>query len=151
MSLQRSHAALLCGGFLWRIAVEYVSLSEAVQGPWGIYNDDRYMFTVKDADGVEYVDDNLTIDEMDILCGVYLTFMGICDQTAKLSWYPLVYIFDGSGEDVGRWMDHNEMLWEKQNKSILNPNVNNNLHIPVNITQWQDKLRGFGGSWHSVK
>ncbi|KAF9440783.1 hypothetical protein P691DRAFT_767257 [Macrolepiota fuliginosa MF-IS2] len=137
MSLQHSHAALLHGGFLWRIAVEYVSLSEAVQGPWGIYNNNRYMFTVKDADGVEYVDDNLTVNEMDILCGVYLTFTGIHDQTVKLSWYPLAYIFDGSGEDVGHWTDHNKMLWEKWNKSILNPN--------------QDKLWGFGGSQCSMK
>lgn len=31
---------------------------------------------VEDSDGVQYVDDDLTRDEMDVLSGIYLTFTG---------------------------------------------------------------------------
>lgn len=70
------------------------------------------------------------VQEITVLMLVYL---GVHTQMAKLSWFLLACLFDGSGENLGHWTEHNEMLYQRWRKSILDPNVNN-LCIPVNIT-----------------
>ncbi|KAF9439550.1 hypothetical protein P691DRAFT_635241, partial [Macrolepiota fuliginosa MF-IS2] len=94
------------GGYVWHIASKYISFSEVVRGPWGICDVTNKMFRVEDSNGIKYVDDDLTDDELEILCGVYRMFTGVGRDVAKLSWYPLG--FEGSGEDFGRWTPRNE-------------------------------------------
>lgn len=76
MMVWRSRAALLKGGFVCRIALQYISMSEAVQGPLGVQDDPAHMLIVKDSSGVEYIDDKLTQSKLDVLCGLYKTFTG---------------------------------------------------------------------------
>ncbi|KAF9439579.1 hypothetical protein P691DRAFT_690317, partial [Macrolepiota fuliginosa MF-IS2] len=64
------------GGYVWCIASKYINFSEAVRGPWGICNITNKMFRVEDSNGIEYVDDDLTDNELEILCGVYRMFTG---------------------------------------------------------------------------
>lgn len=74
MTQRRARAALLKGGFVWRVALDYMSSSEIVRGPCGVHDDPKHMFTVKDSYGTEYVDDELTGEEFDALCGMYHSF-----------------------------------------------------------------------------
>lgn len=76
MSVRRSRAALLRGGFAWRIALDYIRTNQAIRGPWGVHPDPKHMFVVQDSDGVQYADDELTNNEYDVLSGIYLTFTG---------------------------------------------------------------------------
>ncbi|KAF9440360.1 hypothetical protein P691DRAFT_782554 [Macrolepiota fuliginosa MF-IS2] len=91
----------LRGGFVWRIASKYISFAEAVRGPWGTCDAMNETFIVKDSNGIEYIDNDLTDDKLEVLCGVYRMFTGVGMDIAKLLWYPLAGSFEGSSEDFG--------------------------------------------------
>jgi hypothetical protein len=60
---------------------EGLGVSEILTGPAGLHYNNALNFHAWDQDGVEYVDDNLTKDELDLLCGVYQSFMDeFCDM-----------------------------------------------------------------------
>jgi hypothetical protein len=44
--------------------------------------------------------------------------------------------------DLGWWTEKAERFWEKRTNAILNDEVNNNLRVPLNVTEWRSKLRG---------
>lgn len=69
----------------------------------------------------------------------------------KLSWYPLVPTYEGSGEDQGRWTPHAEQLYKKRKASLLDVNVKNNLSVPVGAKKWRDKLRGMADARRAMK
>ncbi|KXN81192.1 hypothetical protein AN958_05881 [Leucoagaricus sp. SymC.cos] len=145
MALPRARAAIMRGGFARKVALEHMSVSEIAAGPRCIHRGLDEMFVAEDLNGVEYVDDNLTSDEFDVLCGLYITSTGIGSQTGKLSWYPLIGTFEGSGEDMGWWTGRAESLWEKRNRSILDGRPTQNItNLPMNATKWRDKLRAYG-------
>ncbi|XP_006464139.1 hypothetical protein AGABI2DRAFT_194706, partial [Agaricus bisporus var. bisporus H97] len=144
MSSPRARAALMRGGFARRVALQFMNSSEALRGPCGTYHDPHFMFVAKDVNGSEYVDDELSDKEYDLLCGLYLQFTGDHLHVAKVSWFPQCWVFEGSGMDLGRWTKHAERFWEKRTDAILNDEINNNLRVPLNVTQWRSKLRGLG-------
>jgi hypothetical protein len=55
---------------------------------------------------------------------------------AKVCWYPQCWVYNGSGLDLGWWTEKAERFWEKRTNAILNDEVNNNLHVPLNVTEW---------------
>ncbi|KXN83754.1 Dolichyl pyrophosphate Glc1Man9GlcNAc2 alpha-1,3-glucosyltransferase [Leucoagaricus sp. SymC.cos] len=140
LNLPRGRAALLRGGFVRRIALEHVGAWEARCGPCGVHQNIEHMFIAKDSNDVEYVDDNLTNDEFDALCGLYVTFTGSGEQKAMLSWYPRVSVFEGQGLDMGWWTDRVELLWETTTKGI----VSSEFVLPLNYMKWRDKVQGHG-------
>lgn len=70
---RHGRAALLAGGILWRITKDLLSFSDALNGPLARYSG---MFTATDTNGNEYVDDALTEEETDFLCGLYTKCTG---------------------------------------------------------------------------
>jgi hypothetical protein len=50
--------------------------SEALQGPCGLYDNCGHMFVAKDVNGMEYVDDEFSDNEYNMLSGLYYKFMG---------------------------------------------------------------------------
>ena len=68
----RGHTALLRGNFLWRLAIPEVSFDSVLIGPSGWSPNPEEMFIVHDPDtGEEYIDDNLTSIELELLEGRY--------------------------------------------------------------------------------
>lgn len=67
----QSRAALLQGGYLWKVAISGISFDCVTKGPTGYYADPAKMFIVTLPNGQQYVDDMLP--ELDILCllGMY--------------------------------------------------------------------------------
>ncbi len=63
----RGRAALLKGGIVWRIAMDVLQDSEALDGPQG-YDGPCFQLA---HDGGFLVDDDLSADELAIICGVY--------------------------------------------------------------------------------
>ncbi|KXN81721.1 hypothetical protein AN958_03792 [Leucoagaricus sp. SymC.cos] len=131
--------------------MEHIRVWDARGGLCGIHNELDHMFIIKDSNGVEYIDDNLMDDEWDALCELYITFMGQGEQTSKLSYYPLISVFEGRGLDMGWWTDHVESLWQMATKAALNPTHVDKVTVPMNSIKWHEKIRGFGDLQHTQK
>jgi hypothetical protein len=67
----RGRAALLRGGFVWRLAMQTMGLEEVLKGPSSEVTVHRKGFAVN-----RYWDDDLTPTELDLICGVYVCFTG---------------------------------------------------------------------------
>ena len=74
---KRSRAALLRGGYIWRVAVSQVDFKSVLDGPTGLYSDQAKMLTVTLPDGKQYVDDTLTESEIFSFMGGYNCETGI--------------------------------------------------------------------------
>jgi hypothetical protein len=72
----RARAALLKGGIVWRLAMEFLEPGLVLAGP----SDDALAHGQSfhpTADAPKYCDDELTSDELDLVCGVYQVQTGI--------------------------------------------------------------------------
>ena len=76
MSL-RGHAALLRGGIVARIAREHIAIDLALLGPSSAVTVHCLGMHVTDRRGLEFWDDDLTENEIGIICGVYRCFTGV--------------------------------------------------------------------------
>jgi hypothetical protein len=60
------------GHFMWRLALRSVRFEAVFKGPSGWSPNPDEMITVRDpSTGTEYVDDKLSVDEQEALCGTY--------------------------------------------------------------------------------
>lgn len=74
----RSRVALMKGGYIWRTSITTVSLDTVLLGPSGLSDNPEHFFVVRlPQTGEEYVDDELTGTEMDLLCGLYTCYTGM--------------------------------------------------------------------------
>jgi len=67
---QHLRAALLAGGIIWRLALEELGIDPAL---WGPSEATKYAFEILSEFG-DFVDDGLTVEEMDFICGVYYVY-----------------------------------------------------------------------------
>jgi hypothetical protein len=76
---RHARAALLKGGIVWRLAIESISSSNALMGPSlptaGMSDGSQMNAIFLHEDG-SFFDDDLTSDEMDLICGVYRIYTG---------------------------------------------------------------------------
>ncbi|TCD60678.1 hypothetical protein EIP91_009712 [Steccherinum ochraceum] len=102
-------AALLRGGILWRLAIEYVLSKEAdvtdlVTGGPGrrcLSFGGMPSFT---EDGQELWDDTLTEEEENIICGVFKSTDGVNGELGvDMSWWPKPSWLESSGLGCGHW------------------------------------------------
>lgn len=70
----QGRAALLAGGLTWRLAIDALGLEYALQGP----SHTKMSQVVATVNGIEYVDDVLTQEELDIIAGVYFVYSREC-------------------------------------------------------------------------
>lgn len=70
-------AALRRAGFVWRVARDVVDMGDVLAGPSGRYTNSDLNFSVLDDQGIEYIDDDLTASELDVLSGSYLNSTGM--------------------------------------------------------------------------
>lgn len=155
---RHGRAALLGGGLLWRIAKDILSFSEALEGPVARYPAGQTMFSAVDSKGTEYVDDELTQDERNLLCRLYIKFTGECnskvncstfsciptipgygDQQTKVSWFPLAETWEEGGLHQIRWSSQNEEWFTKHIASVGKGDATSK---PLGLKNWHDNLRG---------
>ena len=80
----RGRVALMRGGILWRLGIETLGVDVVLAGP----TDDVHQ---QAAPGMIYCDDELTADEEELICGVYLVYTGkLVVQVAKHNTYCFV-------------------------------------------------------------
>jgi len=73
----RGRAALLRGGIVARIAREHIAIDSALLGPSSAVIAHRLGMHVTDPRGLEFWDDDLTENEIGIICGVHRCFTGM--------------------------------------------------------------------------
>lgn len=73
----RGRAALMHGHFMWRLAIRSVRFEAVCKGPSGWSSNPDEMLIVGDpSTGTKYLDDKLSVDEQEALCGTYHCFTG---------------------------------------------------------------------------
>ncbi len=76
MQQKRLRAALLRGGYFWRVAISAMYFDAVLDGPSGLSANEDDMFSVTLSDGKKYVDDELTEEETTMLLGTYICRTG---------------------------------------------------------------------------
>ncbi|KAF8067832.1 hypothetical protein FPV67DRAFT_1415826 [Lyophyllum atratum] len=138
-----ARAALMRGGFVWRLTVPHVSFGAVLHGPSGWSEAPETMFTATDiGTGEVFLDDELTMIELDLICGAYVCDMASGSQPAVKSWYPLVSTFDKSGENYGRWTVYREEGFRRRTREINDATVDGASRGPLNFKKWRDLMRG---------
>ncbi|KAH8115503.1 hypothetical protein DFH11DRAFT_1488066, partial [Phellopilus nigrolimitatus] len=107
----RARAALMTGGIVWRLAVEFIGVEGVkcvLDGP----SDRVYqsIFLTRKAKAVSaqegtpgsstWWDDSLTDGELDLICGTYKIYT---EQHSTVSWWPKKNAWESSGLNVGYW------------------------------------------------
>jgi hypothetical protein len=154
-------AALLRGGILGRIAREFLSIDTPLDGPSGWAAVDRKGFCIKAENiGYEYWDDELTEDEVAMICGTYKLYtgedlfgisycstkclpfsLGYGDQIKTVSWFPPPSVWKKYGFGWFEWTEASENFFTN-----LLGKIRMNKAQPRNNKEWRDLLRGFGGT-----
>ncbi|TFK79266.1 hypothetical protein K466DRAFT_442732, partial [Polyporus arcularius HHB13444] len=121
----RARAAVLHSGIVRHLVLEIVPMhliDLAVEGPSSEVSSTVGMpFRPCDRFPQEDVlfDDQLTVDEMDIICGVYKVFTDTTfKQTADLSWWPKDSMWANSGLDVRYWSSACEDWFQQRLRHI---------------------------------
>ncbi|KAF9000164.1 hypothetical protein BDQ17DRAFT_1245869 [Cyathus striatus] len=113
LSSPRGRAALLMGGIVGRLACEHMSLDGVLQGPSSAVTNQHIGVKYVNRSGLEFCDDALTEDKMDIICGAYHCYTGKRNQIAVCSWWPLPKHWrkDSNGLNWGYWTPWNEVWY----------------------------------------
>lgn len=150
-------AAMLHGGILSRIAQEFLSIDGVLNGPSAEVSVHHAGFvTPSEHHGYSYWDDNLTEDEIAIICGTYSMYTGKCcidhsrivllmlstgfgSQTTILSWFPPPSLWDS--KDCGYrwlgWMEKDERLFRE-----IMSDIRSGIAQPLSKQHWRRRLHG---------
>ncbi|TFK62838.1 hypothetical protein BDN72DRAFT_902896 [Pluteus cervinus] len=154
----RGRAALLSGGYLWRFAVEAVSVQQALLGPSEervpVHTTSKQAIRVPSNPGFVYYDDQLTEYETLLLCGTYVCYtgkfplnlpiymydrdIGQGQQIKLMSWWPPVSLFEKpNGINFHRWTPQNE---EEYQWRLLR--IQSGIEKPRSVRKWRDLITG---------
>ncbi|KAJ7668605.1 hypothetical protein DFH06DRAFT_982938 [Mycena polygramma] len=132
----RGRAALCAGGIIGRLARARVPDDRVSLGP----SDEVFQTGVRLCDGqgqTAYWDDMLSVDDIDVICGVYVVATdkdGL--QKKTISWWPKPDIFSSSGLNVGWWSPDCERWFQKRSREIQSQHAELFTH-----NEWKHKLR----------
>ncbi|KJA16736.1 hypothetical protein HYPSUDRAFT_147368 [Hypholoma sublateritium FD-334 SS-4] len=135
----RSRAALMKGGYIWRVSVPILSMQKVIDGPSGWSTNPDEMFVASSTEMGEFVDDELTDLEIEAFCGLYRCSTGYGTQISSKSWCPLPGIYENSGLDYGHWTSINEDLY-----AIASPSNGTINRQPCTASKWRNITRGLG-------
>ena len=77
LSSPRGHAALLRGGIIGHLAKEHLAIESACLGPSSSVTIHRIGFNITDNTGKKHWDDQLTDDEVNVICGLHHCYTGM--------------------------------------------------------------------------
>ncbi|TFK18407.1 hypothetical protein FA15DRAFT_603341 [Coprinopsis marcescibilis] len=126
----RMRAALMRGGYPWRLSLNSLSPWDVVDGPSGSPG-----LTVL-AGSEALVDDDLNPTELAQICGAY----AITNNNIVIkSWWPLPDLFEKEdcGENYGHWNSYRENHYITRLKEIKEGRG-----VPLTAKEWRDKMRG---------
>ncbi|KAK0458337.1 uncharacterized protein EV420DRAFT_1236530, partial [Desarmillaria tabescens] len=136
---QRGQAALLAGGILAQIARDYIPDDEVYMRPSHDVYSSGVCFVKDSESGASYWDDQLTDDEINLLCGVYMVETGHRDgndhQQTMLSWFPKPAAWATSGLNVGFWTSDCESWYQKRLQENMSESA-----VLRSTNQWRHSL-----------
>jgi hypothetical protein len=163
----KGRTALLQGGIVWRLALDTVGMEVALEGPSSSVTDYRLGISFNSGDlesGIRYWDDELTKDELIMLCGGYRFYTGMsyyyfclkgrtsciagqASQIAYKSWWPLQSTWNdvSTGNNWGRWTEWNED-WYQERHAVIQAGTAE----PHNASKWRSLCKGMKDAW-SIK
>jgi hypothetical protein len=127
-------AAILVGGLIWRLAVDSCRLGIALQGPSSFAQECGDL--VADPSGMQFVDDSLSEEEMDLICGKYVVYTGQGCQTSFKWWWPPHSTWVTGSLHVGYWTLQCEEWYQRRLRAIKAGNAQ-----PLSRTDWKANLR----------
>ncbi|KZP22576.1 hypothetical protein FIBSPDRAFT_890215 [Athelia psychrophila] len=127
MTTSRARAALMSGGIAWLVLAgpdydgygQYVQFNGDERGSW---------------------DNELTEDDMLVICGVYKIFTGNGDQMSDSSWWPKLSTWQGSSMDMGYWSPQCEEWYQHRRALITSGDVGG---APKTAQRWREALQGW--------
>ncbi|KAM5530067.1 hypothetical protein V8D89_016266, partial [Ganoderma adspersum] len=108
-------AALMMGGIVWWLTMEFISESDAlwqhyaslvVDGP----TDNTYYQSALTEEGD--VDNHLSQDKLNTICGLYKVYTATENQTKDSTWWPKQSQWMNSGMYTGFWTPWNEAWYQ---------------------------------------
>ncbi len=157
-------AALLVGGLVWRLALEHLGMESVSFGPSSAVVQHGLGYLFKVPDGQIYIDDGLTQNELEVICGLYRCYTGMIvlfsfilshlmknlgqgKQEALLSWWPLPnkwFNHVSNGFYWGHWTELDEEWFQ-----IRSSKISQGREQPKRPNKWRNVLKG-GKSWRST-
>ncbi|KAJ7819310.1 hypothetical protein B0H13DRAFT_1661464, partial [Mycena leptocephala] len=132
----RGRAARCAGGIIGRLARPIVVHDLACLGP----SEESFESSVRLWDGqsqTAYWDDDLTLEEVDLICGVYEVATGRSENLA-ISWWPKPAAFSLSGMNIGWWSPDCEWWFQRRFKEIESEAKPVSLWTQI---EWKHKIR----------
>ncbi|KAI0666351.1 hypothetical protein C8Q78DRAFT_984036 [Trametes maxima] len=138
----RGRAAILEGGIVWRLALEILgddARQRAAEGP----SSDVLQFAQEVRLGQEsYLDDALTAEEIDIICGTYKVADAGHVEPAHLSWWPRPMQWKTSGLNLGYWTQQAEQWFVTRIGNIRQGRAE-----PMSGKAWKSSIRIHSGAF----
>ena len=145
---------MLQGGIVARLAREHIDLDDTALGPSTSVTLHNIGYHATTPDGKIYMDDSLTEEEIQLICGLYKCHNGVYHlcikgfsfslstdngQLALLSWWPLPHVWnnESNGHYWGHWTEIDEQWFQKRQNRILQ-----GLEQPRQPNSWRSALRG---------
>ncbi|KDR68040.1 hypothetical protein GALMADRAFT_146773 [Galerina marginata CBS 339.88] len=143
----RGRVACMLGGIPWRVSNKNIDWEIVLRGPCG-WSDNVAEFVIgRQVDNnLEFMDDDLTYEEIARLCGLHHCSTGRAQDIEKVSWYPTPDNFDGSGVDYGTWTEVSESYFVGWTKKCAEPNPEGDPKLPmrgpINKRHWKSNVKG---------
>ncbi|KAL0947276.1 hypothetical protein HGRIS_013397 [Hohenbuehelia grisea] len=111
----RGRAVLMKGGILWRLARDVVNIESVLDGPTEWAKD----LTSRRSGPSVSVDDELSEQELEFICGTYRVHTDLkSDQISLSSWWPSHIVWAGSGLNLMAWSDDAEAWFQRRLEDI---------------------------------
>ncbi|KAJ3859441.1 hypothetical protein EV359DRAFT_50836 [Lentinula novae-zelandiae] len=139
LHLVKGRAAILAGGLIACFAREVVDPYNVLDGPTKRALHGQQALCVWDPrQSAAFWDDELTEDEIDLICGTYEIATGKFAQYAIRSWWPRPISWKSSGLNVGYWSSDAENWFQSHMKGILETPGSVK---PLSNNQWRSVLK----------
>jgi len=124
--------ALSMGGIVARLAREGLSLSAVLAGPSqdALEGNQDVLLCGNEV----YVDDGLSVEEIQMICGTYIQDTRSRGQTSSPSWFPSQSAWQWSGYNVGHWNTECEEVYVRYHQRAEG-------HVPKTSSEWRNCLK----------
>ncbi|KAI0368512.1 hypothetical protein BV20DRAFT_919005, partial [Pilatotrama ljubarskyi] len=132
----RGRAAILQGGLIWRLALEFladVAPSRATGGP----SQDTYRCgqSIQPAHRPAYYNDALSTEDIDIICGTYKIYQPNHKDPVLYSWWPRPPQWSYSGLNVGYWTTFCESWFCERLEAARAGDA-----VPYGASEWRNRI-----------
>lgn len=132
----RGRVALMKGGIVWRLARHAIENDNVIEGPvpleMGLHKSSYH----SPSTNTWYHDDDLTAQELDLICGVYRVRTQIPNQFSFMSWWPRHDTWTDGHMNLNYWTSGTESWFLLRLQEIDNGTAS-----PHSASQWKQSIK----------